>query len=172
LLLVPLAVAGAACSSAGPTFDRDAAIARVMRDSGGLVDHDQAACYVDRVSERLGTGPLEEGAPPVPPEQVPVLTGIRIDCVGLANLGTTPPGTTPRVTEDEAGIPLPQKPGDDPQLDQLYRACGAGDDGACDQLFDRSALGSVYEQFAASCGGRGPRPRCAASTASGSVPAG
>jgi hypothetical protein len=44
--------------------------------------------------------------------------------------------------------------GDDPTLDALYTACAEGDFAACDQLFFDSPVGSDYETFALSCGGR------------------
>jgi hypothetical protein len=44
--------------------------------------------------------------------------------------------------------------GDDPELDTLWMACDAEDDGACDELFFSSPVGSGYEAFARSCGGR------------------
>ena len=44
--------------------------------------------------------------------------------------------------------------GDDPYLDELYIACGEGDDAACETLYWDSPLGSEYEEFGLSCGGR------------------
>jgi hypothetical protein len=42
--------------------------------------------------------------------------------------------------------------GDDPYLDALWDACADEDWEACDQLFAESPLGSVYEEFGATCG--------------------
>ncbi len=44
--------------------------------------------------------------------------------------------------------------GDDPVLDALYDQCASGQMGACDQLYIDSPLGSGYESFAGTCGGR------------------
>ncbi len=44
--------------------------------------------------------------------------------------------------------------GDDPALDALYDQCASGQMGACDQLYVDSPLGSGYESFAVTCGGR------------------
>lgn len=44
--------------------------------------------------------------------------------------------------------------GDDRSLDELWLQCEAGYGLACDDLFDRSPLGSAYEDFGLTCGGR------------------
>ena len=44
--------------------------------------------------------------------------------------------------------------GDDPTLDALYDACKAGDGQSCDDLFMDSPVGSEYESFGDTCGGR------------------
>ena len=44
--------------------------------------------------------------------------------------------------------------GDNPVLDELYDACEAGDGAACDQLYEQSEIGSDYETFGFTCGGR------------------
>jgi hypothetical protein len=44
--------------------------------------------------------------------------------------------------------------GDDAELDALWDSCADGDDAACDQLYLESPLGSAYEAFGDSCGGR------------------
>ncbi len=44
--------------------------------------------------------------------------------------------------------------GDDPELDQLWVECEQGDGGACDELFEKSPVGSLYEDFGVSCGNR------------------
>lgn len=45
--------------------------------------------------------------------------------------------------------------GDDPALDALWDGCEQGDGSACDELYLTSPLGSEYESFALTCGGRG-----------------
>jgi len=51
----------------------------------------------------------------------------------------------------DAGSPAP---GDDPALDELWVACGAGDGAACDELYFAAPSGSEYEDFGFTCGGR------------------
>ena len=44
--------------------------------------------------------------------------------------------------------------GDIPELDPLWDQCAAGDNVACDDLYWESPIGSEYESFAQTCGGR------------------
>lgn len=60
-----------------------------------------------------------------------------------------------------AGLPAPTDPrveipeyGSDPEFDGLADGCQGGDMGACDTLYRDSALGSGYEAYGDSCGGR------------------
>ncbi|QGG94980.1 DUF2510 domain-containing protein [Actinomarinicola tropica] len=55
-------------------------------------------------------------------------------------------------TDDAAA--LPDTYGDDPSLDVLWEECEAGDGAACDDLYMESPVGSEYEEFGRSCGGR------------------
>jgi len=41
----------------------------------------------------------------------------------------------------------------DPYLDDLWTACGKGDWAACDSLYLEAPIGSVHEEFGATCGG-------------------
>ena len=150
-------LAGGACSSPA-SFDRSRAVDQVLARAGNAVSRAQAECYVDRVVNELGSSALETTDPD--PEKVPRLTSIRIDCVGLASLGTFPPSVS-TVTTAGSGLTQARRPGDDPQLDQLHAACGAGNGTACDQLFELAPLGSPYEEFAGTCGGRTREIRCA-----------
>jgi hypothetical protein len=156
LVILAAVLAGtAACSSTN--FDREHAVSDAINRSGGRLTRTQAECYVDRVVGELGSGTLD--ADPPPPERVSRLTQIRVDCVGVANLGTVA-GTTPTVPPDP-GVSDPRGPGDDPHLDALYARCQAGSGQACDSLFDEAPVGSVYEKFALTCGGRTSELRCA-----------
>ena len=71
--------------------------------------------------------------------------------------GSTCGGTTDGSSFCDAasGIQEGNTYGDNPMLDSLWDACAAGDDQACDDLFDTSPLGSEYEDFGNTCGGRG-----------------
>jgi hypothetical protein len=151
--LVALTVVPAACSL--HRFDRDGAVDTVMARYGQRLTRSQAECYVDRVVDQLGSDALE--ADPPTPEQVPRLTRIRTDCIGVAGLGTSLP---PASRRDPTGT-APMGPGADAGLDALYRSCAAGSGKACDRLFDEAPLGSEYEDFALSCGGRTTELRCA-----------
>lgn len=44
--------------------------------------------------------------------------------------------------------------GTDPALDALQLQCGNGDFAACDELYFQSPIGSAYEEFGDTCGGR------------------
>lgn len=150
-----------ACSSQ-PSFDRGAAIQRVIDESGSTLSREQAECYVNRVADEVGASQLVDGARPSP-SQISRLTSIRVDCIGVANLGRTPSSGTlrPLSPEETSARRLPQKPGDDPRLDLLYEACAKGDGQACDSLFDAAPPGSEYEEFGVTCGGRTREKRCA-----------
>jgi hypothetical protein len=163
--LVGLAVVAvvAVAVLSGDGFDRQAALQRVVDDSGGRITPDQAGCYVDRVHAEVGDRYLSSSVRP-PDDVVSRLTAIRVDCVGVANLGVA--GTVPAmsgtdVPSTESGN-LPRRVGDDPVLDQLYRDCGAGVGQACDQLFAAAPVGSDYESFAVTCGNRTRELSCAA----------
>lgn len=144
-------------------FDREIAIAQVITDSGDRITRAQAECYVDRVRSRLGTRVLMPGAQ-VPIEKVSQLTSIRVDCVGVENLGrmSSEPDLEGPTTSIAPGDNRPRRPGDDPAYDELYRACGEGWGSACDDLFDRAVVGSEYERFAGTCGARTYELSCAA----------
>lgn len=53
--------------------------------------------------------------------------------------------------------------GDDPILDLLVEQCRRGNNQACDELFTTSPIGSEYETYGRTCGGRAPEgadPNC------------
>jgi hypothetical protein len=155
-----LTILSVSCSSA-PELDRERAIQEVLDANAGRLSRDQAACVVDRVVAEVGAAQLQAGAVPSP-QQVDQLTSIKVDCVGVANLGLNPATSTsaPRAT-GSGSYREPQRFGDDPRLDALYSACQQGSGPACDQLFDQSGLGTDYEEFASTCGGRTREIRCA-----------
>jgi hypothetical protein len=62
------------------------------------------------------------------------------------------PGPDPSL---DAGPPAPP-PSGDPALDPLAQDCYQGNMDACDALFLRSEIGSPYEDYGFSCGGRLP----------------
>jgi hypothetical protein len=161
--LLVIAGLGAAATTLGACstddFDRTAAIQQVVDEGDGRVTEDQAGCYVDRVRDEIGKAPLRPGAT-IPPEQIARLTTIRVDCIGVANLGADSPEPA-TVVLPEGGLPGPKKKGDDAALDALWDQCAAGLGQACDDLFDRAGMGTDYEAFAATCGQRTREDPCA-----------
>lgn len=154
------AVVGLGACSGPPAFDREAAVTRVVDGGGGVIDRPEAECYVDRVTDELGTGPLAEGAQ-TQPEQIRRLTAIRIDCFGVDSLGASTSVSRPPVSAVDGEIPEPMVYGEDPVLDALWDQCEAGSGLACDQLFDQAPVRSEYEEFAGTCGRRTQELRCA-----------
>jgi hypothetical protein len=146
-----------ACSH--DTIDREDAIQRVIAEGDGRVTPDQAGCYVDRVLHEIGAAALKPGATPTA-EQIARLTTIRVDCIGVANLGAEVP-TPDTVAVPDSELPGPKTRGDDATLDALWDQCAAGFGQACDNLFDRALPGSEYEQFGATCGQRTREDPCA-----------
>jgi len=51
--------------------------------------------------------------------------------------------------------------GDDLYLDGLYADCSHGDGAACDRLWEEAPVGSMYESYGVSCGGRPAILNCA-----------
>lgn len=68
--------------------------------------------------------------------------------------GTQAGGAYCDVTAEEPAVTGSGTYGSDPALDALWDACEGGDMVACDDLYKSSALGSDYETFADTCGGR------------------
>jgi hypothetical protein len=157
VLVVAVVVGGQLVSRSG--FDRALAIDRAIDASGGRLTRVQAACYVDRARIRVGTRYLVAGAD-IPPSVGAALTAIRDDCVGLAGLGAEGTPST-SVPSTEAGS-LPLRHGQDPVLDALWARCAVGYGAACDALFAQAPVGSQYESFALTCGGRTEELTCAA----------
>jgi hypothetical protein len=64
--------------------------------------------------------------------------------------------------ELEAGPPT-QPPSGSPEFDDLAQSCYEGDMRSCDELFNETPVGSDYEAYGDTCGGRWPisaRPSC------------
>jgi hypothetical protein len=148
----------------GDSFDRDAAVARTLDANAGRLSEEQARCYVDGVHDQLGGRYLEADAS-IPDDVASRMTSIRVDCVGVANLGV--PSTLDPESAEASSTPateagnLPRKKGDDAALDALYDQCALGSGQACDDLFNLSPVGSEYESFAITCGNRTTERRCA-----------
>lgn len=69
-----------------------------------------------------------------------------------------PPSTVAATTTDPGGEPPPGEApgdlGDEAPLDDLAGRCFTGDMAACDDLYFESPLGSDYETYGSTCGGR------------------
>ncbi|MGY1708665.1 hypothetical protein ACI8AC_04060 [Geodermatophilus sp. SYSU D00758] len=68
-----------------------------------------------------------------------------------------PPTTAPSPSADAGAAPAGQPPGDlgdDPAFDALAEACFGADWTACDELYRGTPVGSEYEAYAETCGGR------------------
>lgn len=61
---------------------------------------------------------------------------------------------TTTVASTGPGEAVPDDLGDDPVLDGLWQDCDAGSGEACDELFRQAPVGSAYEEFGYTCGGR------------------
>ena len=61
--------------------------------------------------------------------------------------------------DDEFVPPSSPPSGDDEALNALVDDCYGGDMGACDDLFLQAEVGSDYEDYGNTCGGRMPDPR-------------
>lgn len=160
VVLALLAIGVLAACSGAPEFDREAAIGRVVDGGAGVIDREQAECYVDQVTTELGTPLLEAGAQPEP-EQIRRLTSIKIDCFGVAALGATTSASGPPASAVDGAVPQPMTRGSDPALDALWDQCAAGSGLACDQLFEQAPVRSEYEDFAGTCGFRTQELVCA-----------
>jgi len=156
-----VAIGVVALVRSGDSFDRSGAVARTIDGSAGRLTEGEAECYVDAVKKQLGGRYLAPGAS-VPDEVAAKMTSLRVDCVGVANLGvtTTVDPSASAAPSTEAGN-LPRQRGDDPTLDALYDQCALGSGQACDDLFNLSPVGSAYESFAITCGNRTTERRCA-----------
>ena len=145
-------------------FDRARAVTQAMGAGHGGLTRAQAGCYVDAVRRHLGADALTRSAPSAATRSR--LAALRDDCVGLAGLAVPEPDTSEPVTEAGA---QPLHHGQDAALDRLWASCSAGWGQACDDLFRQSPVGSQYEAFALSCGGRTAERQCAAVYASPGV---
>ncbi|MEM7276003.1 MAG: hypothetical protein AAF547_23210 [Actinomycetota bacterium] len=63
-------------------------------------------------------------------------------------------GEVDRPPDNLALVDQPSTFGDDPTLDGLWTSCEAGSGAACDELFETAPVGTEYEEFGVSCGGR------------------
>ena len=174
-----------ACGGGGGDGDVDTAIEN-LADLGGF-DEDTAECIIEEFGEdRLGeVDNFDEDFEPA--EEDEEALGEDLDtafetCVLGEDAGDDEPTETDEPDEaDETEADEPDETeaatadgdwdcsevdgpctyGDDAELDALWDDCDAGDGEACDELFFGSPIGSEYEEFGNTCGGRGVELSCA-----------
>ncbi|HSL59740.1 MAG TPA: hypothetical protein VK866_17965 [Acidimicrobiales bacterium] len=130
--------------------ERGELIAELTADSG--LSEDQAGCVLDSLLDELGLDGLraiatdDEGAEFTDEQGVAVFAAFEECDVDI--FGDLGEGEGGGIDSDA------QSYGDDPELDALWDACEGGDGQACDDLFFQSPIGSEYEEFGDTCGGR------------------
>jgi hypothetical protein len=85
------------------------------------------------------------------------MTGCASEGGDLADTRETTTTTTITTSPERNATTTEEAPwtyGDDPGLDALWDGCEAGDAAACDELYAISPVGSDYEAFGSTCGGR------------------
>jgi hypothetical protein len=149
VVLVALAVATVGCSA----LDSELVVdwpAQAERSLAELeVDPAIAECVLRLAEDELAAGPLADAE----------LDELIVNCSAAQSeldAWNNPVEPEPALAFSDE----PQSFGDDPALDRLWTACEEGSGAACDQLFDRSPIGSDYEEFGVSCGDRADVLHC------------
>jgi hypothetical protein len=156
----------------GGGFDRDDAVDDLVDDG---IERDPAECYIDGIIDEFGQDRIDEfeGSDVEPTdEEFQALLDLATDCgIDLSEFGGTgDDATDDTVDTDDSGDTddstasafLPGDTyGDNPTLDALWDDCEDGDDDACTDLYLQSEIGSEYEEFGATCGGRDEDFACA-----------
>ena len=171
-----LVAAGALCLAAcgGGGVSRAEAIDVLTRDD--ILSTSAAECVVDGIeeSDKVSLEDLDKDDPGV--EAAEATVDIIADCMladGAAAAGGETASDVPTGSDDTAvqaaetteatvdasddlqGLsPDSPPPGTDSALDALWVRCADGSASACDELFFTSDIGSTYELFGNSCGGR------------------
>jgi hypothetical protein len=113
-----------------------------------------------------GAGPIKLSAPPW---LMLVAFGIGLLWLGTVQMDSSSSSTVPTTTTTTTtepfyfpeypdigdavySVPNPYDYGDDSVFDEYWRLCEFGDGYACDLLFQQSPVGSVYEEYGATCG--------------------
>ncbi len=151
LRLWPLAVLGLALLSTAcsnnttiPTVEEMVASTREsLLDEG--IEPDVTDCVLELAERRFRSGPLGDLA------REELVTSCRAAQEVLSGVAAGPGSA-----EDAGDLAFtgPNTYGDDRELDLLWDRCEDGDGAACDELFERSPVGSGYEAFGVSCGDR------------------
>lgn len=146
-LLLALSVVAVGCSDPAPPEARvstdDVVLAYV--DEG--MDADVADCLVGLGSREFELGALLPGA--AASEDALLLDELVRSCTD-AVAALSEEDLAERTSFDTG----PFNVGDDLYLDGLYADCTQGNGAACDQLWEESPVGSIYESYGVSCGNR------------------
>ncbi len=151
LLIVALAITLVAAACGGSEVSKSDLVDELVNE--GLFTREQATCFVDEIwndigpldAEKLNSGELSE-------QDTAAITAATFTCLDFGDLGDLGDA----VGEDTSDFsPDDPPPGDDPELDALWVACGGGDADACDELYFTSEFDTDYETFGFTCGGRG-----------------
>ncbi len=122
-------------------------------EAGGYLDGFDD--WTDAEAARLADMEFAEGFGSAPPAVQRAMEGVLYGMIGSGCLSARELEllvTTPLVGGGEVG--QPSTFGDDPSLDRLWSECDSGDLVGCDILYSGVPIGSDYEDFAATCGGR------------------
>jgi hypothetical protein len=146
-VLVAASVLIGACSSSEPVVatvsEDDVVLAYV--DVG--VDADVAECFVGLGQRQFELEVLLPGA--ALEADRPLVDEVLMNCENaVAMLGAEELPTPQALRSGPFNI------GDDAELDRLWVECDRGDGSGCDELWEESPVGSVYEWFGVTCGNR------------------
>jgi len=112
--------------------------------TGAGVADDDATCMADAMLESLG------------PEALGLMADSVESDAGVMAFGAELLGAASDcgVTLDTLAPQTGATYGDNPEMDALYDECAAGDGASCDALYEQSGVGTEYETFGGTCGGR------------------
>lgn len=110
----------------------------------------------DISDDAIGDGPVPEGGQDAFLTCLAVEAGVDVPDADDPPAATdAPPTSTTTGSSGDSGTPgAAHTYGDNPDLDELWDGCEAGDGAACDDLYFRSDIGSDYENFGDTCGRR------------------
>ena len=133
---------------------------RVIVCTVGPIDNGVWTAPFALVPPAPATSTTPPTTPPITAAPTTATTVATPPTTSVATQPTTSVATQPTTTAISTAIPpATQQPaglGNDPRLNLLAQACFDGDMTACDELFDSSPAGSLYEQYGDSCAGRQP----------------
>ena len=149
--VVVLALAGCSSPNSEAVEITEADVVLAYVDDG--VATEVADCFVGLAQREFAYEVLLPGAASA--DDQPLIDEMLLNCEdAVAFLDHEEP--PPRQSFDTG----PFNVGDDMYLDRLWTECDRGDGVACDELWEEAPVGSVYESFGVSCGGRDALLNC------------